>query len=137
MGFFAFGDLKKNNSCQNGSESFSGGSTSEEIEKALQEEGMFFCNHYKCRMQEKHCVSYQVKSIEGFKPGNKNLYRPCCFNCDQGKQISAKLLTVLPKKEIQQKMQLVRQGSAVFRILSVRVQAGAIFVQVCFVFHSI
>lgn len=100
MGVFAFGDLKKENNGLVGKNSLPAGITSVEIEKFLKKKGMFFCNHYKCQMQEKHCVSYQIKSIEGFKPSFTHTYRPDSKDVPRAKRLPPRILSLSHLKKI-------------------------------------
>ncbi|WP_027360131.1 hypothetical protein [Desulforegula conservatrix] len=76
MGFFAFGDLRKENTIKR-EESLPHGVS---IENALTQEGMFYCATYSCHMLERGCIANQ-KMASGVQPlGKTPLHRELCLN---------------------------------------------------------
>ena len=107
MGFFAFKDIKDGTKKENLTGKVKNIMPAEispdEIRTALAADGMFFCRHYLCSMQERHCIEYQKQAIQGCRPGQTSLYRPECGNCVSGRAIAEKHQITLPKKKTEKK----------------------------------
>ena len=63
------------------------------VEAYLKKSGMFFCEKYQCRLDEKHCIAYQqsvARNIGGASASFIAIERNACNDCQQGQAIAEK-----------------------------------------------
>ena len=72
----------------------------EQVEAFKNGRAYFFCENYRCNMEEKHCLEYQKNAINN----GTQLYRIQCVKCSQGKDIAKKhgisITSKEPKKRV-------------------------------------
>lgn len=82
----------------------------EQVEAFMSGRVYFFCENYRCNMEERHCLEYQKSAINN----GTQLYRIQCVKCSQGKDIAKKhglsIKSREPKKRVCKECRAVIEG---------------------------